>query len=134
MNRREASYNQINVPLSEREQRILEEIEKGLYEEDPRFARGVAQRSPIDAGVRRARTGVGLFFAGLVLLVVFFVSRSLPLGVVAFGSMVAGIVLFVRSMRVLAASVRNGVGRRSDDVLRFFSLWQERLRRRYRGR
>ena len=80
------------VPLSEREKRILDEIEKDLYSEDPRFARDI--RHPWWQKIRQVKLGGGLFVAGLLLLIGFFVSGGVVVvGVLAFGSMVAGIVL-----------------------------------------
>lgn len=58
------------MPLSEHEQRMLEEIENALYAEDPKFASSVTRRrlgrSP---GRRRVQAAV-IFIIGLVLLVV----------------------------------------------------------------
>ncbi|MBO0856152.1 MAG: DUF3040 domain-containing protein [Nocardia sp.] len=57
------------MPLSEHEQRMLEQIESALYAEDPKFAstvRGGRLRSA--TGKRRLQSGV-LFVLGLVLLI-----------------------------------------------------------------
>lgn len=57
------------MPLSEHEQRLLDQIERALYAEDPKFAsnvRGARMRSP---SRRRRLQGVALFALGLVLLV-----------------------------------------------------------------
>lgn len=57
------------MPLSEHEQRLLEQIERALYAEDPKFAssvRGARMRSP---SRRRRLQGIALFVLGLVLLV-----------------------------------------------------------------
>ncbi|MQA14462.1 MAG: DUF3040 domain-containing protein [Pseudonocardiaceae bacterium] len=65
------------MPLSEHEQRLLDQIERALYAEDPKFAsnvRGGRMRSP---SRRRRLQGVALFVLGLVLLVVGAAIRSL---------------------------------------------------------
>ena len=57
------------MPLSEHEQRLLDQIERALYAEDPKFAsnvRGARMRSP---SRRRRLQGIALFAVGLVLLV-----------------------------------------------------------------
>jgi Protein of unknown function (DUF3040) len=57
------------MPLSEHEQRLLDQIERALYAEDPKFAsnvRGARMRSP---SRRRRLQGIALFALGLVLLV-----------------------------------------------------------------
>lgn len=58
------------MPLSEHEQRLLDQIERALYAEDPKFAsnvRGARMRSP---SRRRRLQGIALFAIGLVLLIV----------------------------------------------------------------
>jgi Protein of unknown function (DUF3040) len=58
------------MPLSEHEQRLLDQIERALYAEDPKFAssvRGARLRRP---SRRRRLQGAVLFGVGLVLLVV----------------------------------------------------------------
>ncbi|MBS9532980.1 DUF3040 domain-containing protein [Mycobacterium sp. M1] len=57
------------MPLSDHEQRMLDEIESALYAEDPKFAssvRGGALRTPT---TRRRLQGMSLFVVGLVMLV-----------------------------------------------------------------
>jgi len=62
------------VPLSEHEQRALEQIERALYAEDPKFAHSWRARADVRS-VRRARVvrgvaavivGLGLLLAGVV--------------------------------------------------------------------
>ncbi|MDQ3990589.1 MAG: DUF3040 domain-containing protein, partial [Actinomycetota bacterium] len=58
------------MPLSEHEQRLLDQIERALYAEDPKFAsnvRGARLRSP---SRRRRLQGIAVFVLGVVLLVV----------------------------------------------------------------
>jgi hypothetical protein len=61
------------VPLSEEEQRILEEIERELIREDPEFVRQVEESSVFRHALRTlvgwsflAAVGIGLVLAGLV--------------------------------------------------------------------
>lgn len=122
------------VPLSDREQRILEEIEKNLYQEDPSFARDVRRRSPRMDEVRRARLGVFIFLCGFALLIGFFVSRSVLVGVVAFGAMVGGIVLVAGAIKGLASGRGMPSGIRRDRLTTMIQAWEQRLRRRYRRR
>ena len=96
------------MPLSDREQRILEEIEKGLYEEDPRFARATRRVTPRFDRSKRARLGAVLFIAGLATLLGFFATQMVVVGVLAFGGMVAGIVLVLGSSSALVNSGREG--------------------------
>jgi hypothetical protein len=118
------------VPLSDREQRILEEIEKNLYDEDPRFARATRRATPRFDRSKRARLGGLLFVAGLVTLLVFFATQLVVVGVLAFGGMVAGIVLVLGSSSALVNSGREG-GR--DATARFrgsLKNFEQRIRNR----
>ena len=57
------------MPLSEHEQRLLDQIERALYAEDPKFAstvRGAKLRKP---SRRRRIQGIALFAVGVALLV-----------------------------------------------------------------
>ena len=57
------------MPLSDHEQRMLDQIESALYAEDPKFAssvRGGGLRAPT---ARRRLQGVALFVVGLGMLV-----------------------------------------------------------------
>ena len=56
------------MPLNEREERILEEIERNLYAEDPKLAQTVAKTSLSARSKRRNRFAVVGFVAGLVIM------------------------------------------------------------------
>jgi uncharacterized membrane protein HdeD (DUF308 family) len=117
----------MTVPLSEEEQRVLEDIERRLHEEDPSFARQVGSPSTRSTG-RRLNLGLLLFVAGLAVLFAFFVTRSIPVGVLAFGAMVAGIVMAAGAIGSLAAD-RDG---RKQRLSAAFEDWEARIRRRGR--
>lgn len=79
------------MPLSEHEQRLLEQMEKALYAEDPKFATslrstGVASRGRAALGVLVVLAGLGILLTGMALPLAM-------LGVVGFGVMLAGAVL-----------------------------------------
>ena len=120
------------MPLSDHEQRILDEIEKNLHEEDPTFARAVREQAPprMDE-IRRIKLGAGSFVAGFVILISFFFSGVVALGVVAFGLMVGGIVLVAGALRVIASERRPASASR-ERVARKIGRWEERLRQRYK--
>jgi hypothetical protein len=89
------------MPLSEHEQRMLDQIESALYAEDPKFAssvRGGTLRAP---STRRRLQGAGLFILGLSMLVA---------GVAVKATMVAGFpVLSVLGFLVMFAGVVYGI-------------------------
>ncbi len=75
------------MPLTDREKKILEEMERGLYSEDPTHTR--RSRSPREQNVRRIRWGAASFAGGLLVLIAFFLTEQPLVGVVAFGAMLA---------------------------------------------
>ena len=78
------------MPLSENEQRLLEQMERALYAEDPKFAsamRGAARRT---GAARRLLLGLAGVVLGLVVLLVGVAKQQVPLGVVGFVLMLAG--------------------------------------------
>lgn len=119
------------MPLSEREQRILDEIEKNLHEEDPAFARTVREQAPRMDEIRRIKLGIALFVVGFAVLIAFFFSGVVAIGVVAFGLMVGGIVVVAGAIRVLASERRSAPVRRQRLAHRI-GRWEERIRQRYK--
>lgn len=121
------------MPLSDHEQKILEEIEKSLYQEDPKFARDVKRRSPQMGERRRVKLGVLLFLVGFGILIGFFVTSNIVIGVIAFGAMVGGIVLIAGSIKSLTLG-RGGPGSSPRDrLLKSFEQWESRVRKRDKG-
>ena len=122
----------MTVPLSERERRILDEIEKNLYREDPAFARDVKRKSPNSSDVRNAKLGIGLFIAGFISLFLFFFSQIILLGVAAFGAMVGGLVLIAGSARGVNAARRLDSPTAKERMTRAIADWEEKVRQRYK--
>jgi hypothetical protein len=118
------------VPLSDREQRILEEIEKNLYDEDPRFARRSRRATPRFDRSKRARVGAIIFVFGLATLIAFFATQQILVGVLAFGGMVAGIVLVLGASSALVNSGREGGRDASAKLKGSFKNFEQRIRNR----
>jgi len=59
------------MPLTPHEQRILEEIERKLAEEDPRLVESVSKATVAAHALRRIRWGLAGFGAGFILLLLF---------------------------------------------------------------
>src|SRR3954451_3219315 len=77
------------VPLSEHEQRLLDQIEQALYAEDPKWANTVRISDPRSHYKRRlVKASIG-FALGVVLLMVGAVAAQIPLGVAGFVVMLA---------------------------------------------
>lgn len=85
---------EVTMPLSEHEQRVLEQMEKALYAEDPRLAsqlkRTSSARTATGLDRRRLALGVLVALAGLTLVVLAVMSQMLWLGAVGFLAMVFG--------------------------------------------
>ena len=125
------------MPLSEHEQRLLDQIERALYAEDPKFVssvRGGRLRKPTR---RRRLHGVAVFALGVVLLVLGLAVRALwiadnfpVLSVIGFLVMLGGAVMAVTS--VGGAKGQQPTARRGDqDKSRFTGRMEERFRRRF---
>ncbi|HEX2052993.1 MAG TPA: DUF3040 domain-containing protein [Actinomycetota bacterium] len=91
------------MPLSDREQQILQEIEDQLYEQDPEFARGVSATTLQAHLLRNVRRGIAAFVAGFVVLVLFFFNTHLLVGVAAFLLMLAGAVYTYDNLRKIGS-------------------------------
>ena len=132
------------MPLSEHEQRMLDQIESALYAEDPKFAssvRGGTLRTP---STRRRLQGAGLFVLGLAMLVAGVAVKATMVGgfpilsVLGFIVMFAGVVFAVSGPRV--AGVRDqGAGPGPNRQRRgrgsgggsFTNRMEDRFRRRF---
>jgi len=80
------------MPLSEHEQRLLEQMEKALYAEDPKFATSLRSNSTA-ANRSRAALGVLAVLGGLGVLLAGMAMPMAILGAVGFVVMLAGAVL-----------------------------------------
>ncbi len=89
------------MPLSEHEQRILEEIERRLAEEDPRLVQSVKRASVTSHALRRVRWGLAGFALGFVLLFFFVVKTLFWVAVLGFALMLtSGLVVYHYVRRV----------------------------------
>lgn len=82
------------MPLSDHEQRMLDQIESALYAEDPKFAssvRGGTLRAP---SARRRLQGVALFVVGLAMLVSGVAFKATMIGSFPILSVIGFIVMF----------------------------------------
>jgi Protein of unknown function (DUF3040) len=120
------------VPLSEHEQRLLDQIEQALYAEDPKFASSVrSARSRF-----RARRWIALacfgIAAGLAVVLVGLATKLVVLGVLGF-------VLILGSCVYIATALSNRSGKASDSgpggtkgrSAGVRSRMEDRLRRRF---
>lgn len=95
------------MPLSDHEQRLLEQMEQALAAEDPKLAsamRGVDLRT---RQRRRAVVGAGIFVLGMIMLFTGAIMMATNSNVVAYGFLgVLGFVVMLVSAYYVATSVR----------------------------
>ncbi|MDN5749942.1 MAG: DUF3040 domain-containing protein [Pseudonocardia sp.] len=127
------------MPLSEHEQRLLEQIERALYAEDPKFAstvRGGRMRKPTR---RRRVQGVALFVLGVVMLVTGIALTSLNQANLFLLISGGGFLLMLGGAVLAVTSVGGGAGAQAEttgadaeaDKNRFTGRMEERFRRRF---
>ncbi|MBS4730283.1 DUF3040 domain-containing protein [Mycobacterium sp. SM1] len=130
------------MPLSDHEQRMLEQIESALYAEDPKFAssvRGGGLRAPT---TRRRLQGAAFFVIGLGMLVSGVAFRATMIGsfpilsVFGFVVMFGGVVFAITGPRLPGRRDHSGASsarqRRSKGAGgSFTSRMEDRFRRRF---
>lgn len=117
------------MPLSEHEQRILDEIERRLADDDPKFARATGGTTPRGVALRRMKRGVAAFVLGLVLLLagLFVTELLIVLGLAGFGVMLLALLTIGKASKDMArVAVRSPSAGSS-----FFERWEQRWRKRF---
>ena len=94
------------MPLSDHEQRLLEQIERALYAEDPKFASTVSSTDLRTHARRRVRRAIVLLVLGLGALLAGVITGTIALGVGGFCLMLFAL--------VYAASQYKKIGGRPD--------------------
>jgi hypothetical protein len=87
------------VPLSEHEQRLLEQMERALYAEDPKFATSMRSARGGAGDRRRIAVGVVGLLVGLGLLVAGVAAKLVIVGVLGFLAMLGGLWLAISALR-----------------------------------
>lgn len=91
------------MPLSPDEQRILDEIEERLAQEDPRLAEAVSRTSLYTHLARRIRWSLLAFLVGFLMLMAFLMAfpDQLLIAAVGFGVMLGSSLLIYRYLKQL---------------------------------
>ncbi len=100
------------MPLSEHEQKLLEQMEQALYADDPKFASNL-RTAGTGASRKRAALGVLAVLAGLAVLVLG-VAISPAIGVAGFTVMLIGAVLTYSAFTGVAGTAAEGAGADPD--------------------
>jgi hypothetical protein len=103
-----SAHLEVDVPLSEHEQRLLEQIERALVDDDPKFASSVRTGDRRLRARRRLQTGAVLVLVGFAVLVGGAVARSVPLGLLGFLVAFGGVALGVLNYKAATGAVESG--------------------------
>jgi uncharacterized membrane protein YgcG len=103
------SCEEESVPLSEHEQRLLEQMERALYAEDPKFASSLRGKDPRSNFRRRVVLASFTFVVGVVLLMTGLVSKIVVVSIVGFLLMLASAFFAVTSYRAITTAAQLGV-------------------------
>ena len=106
------------MPLDDREQRILEEIERQFYQDDPKLAQTVRNTTLATMTAKRVRWASVGVVGGLVVMLAFFASNM-------FVALAGFLVMTAATVWIVSASR----SRRGWDSL---AAWTDRTRQRWR--
>ncbi|TLM71977.1 DUF3040 domain-containing protein [Pseudarthrobacter sp. NamB4] len=121
------------MPLSEHEQKLLEQLEKQLHEDDPKFANSMGSDPGRSWSTRHVVIGVLCALAGVFLLLVGVTLQNIFVGVLGFVVMGGGV--YFATMRSSVAAAKTGAKanrkpgkQRSSFMSSLEERWDERRR------
>ena len=124
------------MPLSEHEQRLLEQMEKALYAEDPKFATSLRSAPGARAARGRAALGVLGLLAGIGLLVAGVATTVIAISIVGFVVMLVGAVGIYAAFTTRSAPAEEsaeGAAAQDPSSPGFMNRMEDRWRRRSEG-
>ncbi len=129
------------MPLSEHEQRLLEQIEQALYADDPKLASTIRSTNPRVYVVRRLWRSFALFLLGLATLVAAVIITHVPgfvLGLVGFALMLLAALRLASDLKRLSGrpdvSTRQTRTTKTPSRASFMERVEERWRKRWEDR
>ncbi|MFZ1361693.1 MAG: DUF3040 domain-containing protein [Candidatus Nanopelagicales bacterium] len=87
------------MPLSEGEQRILEQMERALHAEDPKLATALKQGNQTILNGRKFALGILVLVIGIGALIAGVASKLIPVGVLGFVIMLVGVLVMGRAFK-----------------------------------
>ncbi|BDI22394.1 DUF3040 domain-containing protein [Herbiconiux sp. L3-i23] len=123
------------MPLSEQEQRLLDEMERSLYQNDAEFVASVARAQQGRRSYTWLVAGVVVALAGIAVLVLGVVFQQPLIGILGFVVMFGGVLLALGSPRkpLAAGSGSKSSRKRSGSGSGFMSRMNDRWDRRQGG-
>jgi Flp pilus assembly protein TadB len=115
------------MPLSEHEQKLLEQLEKQLHEDDPKFANSMGSDPGRTWSTRHLVIGVLCALAGIALLLVGVTTQIIIVGVLGFVVMGGGVYFAtMRNASGARGSSAAGMGKSGKPRSSFMSSLEER--------
>jgi protein-S-isoprenylcysteine O-methyltransferase Ste14 len=121
------------VPLSEHEQRVLQELEQALYRQDPEFADRVRSENVYRYAGRYLKWSVAGFVVGLAVMIGFF-TTSIIVGFLGFMIMFLSLVAFWTNLRRMGRAGWDDLSKsfKADGIGNAISETRNKLRDRFR--
>lgn len=99
------------MPLSEEELRLLEQMERALSEEDPKFASTLRGTTIRQVQRRRAALAAVVFVVGIAVLMTGAIAQMIPVGVVGFLIMLGSATYGLAALRSQSSAADPGAAR-----------------------
>jgi hypothetical protein len=122
-------FYSVFMSLSDRERRLLAEMEASLAADDPRLQTTLAG-STMSATKPRLFLGLALVLLGIAVIFTGLVAKNTPVGVLGFLFALTGVLTLVRSISAIAAGAVKGAPRSKGARSSFSDRMQERWDRR----
>ncbi len=113
------------MPLSDREKRLLEEMEAALLTEDPRLVSALSSKAPVSPSRNRIMVGAGLILLGLITLFAGLISHVTPIGILGFLFALTGVITAISSISAPVRGARKPSSRSSLSA-RLEQRWENR--------
>ncbi len=114
------------MPLSDREKRLLEEMEAALLTEDPRLVSALTSKAPVSPSRNRIMVGGGLVLLGLITLFGGLISQITPIGILGFVIALSGVITAISSISPMAGRGPRKKSSRSNLSARLEQRWENR--------
>jgi len=124
---------EVVMPLSEHEQKLLEQLEKQLHEDDPKFANSMGSDPGRSWSTRHVVIGVLCALAGVFLLLVGVTLQNIFVGVLGFVVMGGGVYFATLRSSRGRTGAKGGGGKSGKQRSSFMSSLEERWDERRRG-
>jgi hypothetical protein len=113
------------MPLSDREKRLLEEMEAALLTEDPRLVSALSSKGPVSPSRNRIMVGGGLVILGVITLFGGLISQVTPIGILGFIIALSGVITAISSISPMVRGPRKASSRTNLSA-RLEQRWENR--------